>query len=117
MNYKQNVYTGKILHLDGDRKYSEKSANYYIKVGLKAVVKNIAEKKQADVVVSLLKRYNPDILIITGHDSMFRKGANYNNIYNYRNSRALYKHSKRSKNMGKEFKKTSYFCWCMSEFL
>ena len=33
------VYTGKILHLDGDRKYSEKSNLYYKKMGLKAIVK------------------------------------------------------------------------------
>ena len=29
------IYTGKILHLDGDRKYSEKSSIYYKKMGLK----------------------------------------------------------------------------------
>lgn len=84
---RQRVYTGKILHLDGDRKYSEKSARYYNKIGLNAVVKNIAENRQAKVVVPLLSKYNPDILIITGHDAMLKNGSNYNNIYNYRNSR------------------------------
>ena len=33
--------TGKILHLDGDKKYSEKSYFYYKKLGLNAIVKNI----------------------------------------------------------------------------
>ena len=28
------LYTGKILHLDGDRRYSEKSEKYYKKIGL-----------------------------------------------------------------------------------
>ena len=88
MNIKtQKIYIGKILHLDGDRKYSEKSARYYNKMGLNAIVKNIAENRQSKVVVPLLKKYNPDILIITGHDAMLKKGTNYNNIYNYRNSR------------------------------
>lgn len=32
-------------------------------------------------------KYNPDILIVTGHDAMLKNGTNYNNIYNYRNSR------------------------------
>ena len=93
---RQKIYTGKILHLDGDRKYSEKSARYYNKMGLKAIVKNIAENKQSQVVIPLLKRYNPDILIITGHDSMIKNGINYGNIYNYRNSRPFYEYSKRS---------------------
>ncbi len=62
---RQKIYTGKILHLDGDRKYSEKSARYYNKMGLNAVVKNISENRQAKVVIPLLNKYNPDILIIT----------------------------------------------------
>lgn len=101
---RQKIYTGKILHLDGDRKYSEKSARYYNKMGLNAVVKNIVENKQAKVIVPLLNKYNPDILIITGHDAMLKNGSNYNNIYNYRNSRTFYKYSKASKNMGKRFR-------------
>ena len=84
---RQRVYTGKILHLDGDKRYSEKSAKYYNKVGLNAIVKNIPENKQSKVVYFLLNKYNPDILIITGHDAMLKNGTNYNNIYNYRNSR------------------------------
>lgn len=81
------AYTGKILHLDGDRRYSEKSMKYYKSLGLNAVVKNIPENKQAIMVKKLLDRYTPDILILTGHDGMIRKGTNFNDIYNYRNSR------------------------------
>lgn len=84
---KEKIVTGKILHLDGDKKYSQKSSNYYRKLGLNAVVKNIPEYKQPRVVYQLLKIYNPDILIITGHDGMIKRGTNYNDIYNYRNSR------------------------------
>ena len=60
-----NIITGKILHLDGDRRYSEKSYRYYKKMGLRAIVKNIPEYKQPSVVYSLLLFYKPDILIIT----------------------------------------------------
>lgn len=81
------IYTGKILHLDGDKKYSDKSMKYYKNLGLNAIVKNIPENKQPKVVKSLLDKYNPDILIITGHDGIIRKGADFNDIYNYRNSR------------------------------
>lgn len=70
---KQKIITGKILHLDGDRRYSQKSYNYYKKLGLTAIVKNIPEYKQPKVVYSLLKIYKPDILIITGHDRYDKK--------------------------------------------
>lgn len=64
---KKIMYTGKILHLDGDKKYSEKSLKYYKSLGLNAIVKNIPENRQASVVKSLLARYEPDILVLTGH--------------------------------------------------
>ena len=59
------VYTGKILHLDGDRKYTDKSYKYYRKMGLDAVVKYIPENKQPVFIKQLLEKYKPDILVIT----------------------------------------------------
>ena len=84
---KEKIITGEILHLDGDRKYSEKSYRYYRKLGLNAIVKYIPEYRQQRVVYQLLESYNPDILVITGHDGMIKRGMRYNDIYNYRNSR------------------------------
>ena len=78
---------GKILHLDGDKRYSEKSARYYKKLNLNAIVRNVAENRQEYVVYDLLNRYQPDILVITGHDGMIKNGTGYNDIYNYRNSK------------------------------
>ncbi len=66
-----NILCGKILHLDGDRRYAEKSAKYYKKMGLNAIVKSVPENKQPIVVGNLIRRYKPDILVITGHH---RKG-------------------------------------------
>lgn len=71
--FKEKIVTGKILHLDGDKRYSQKSYNYYNKLGLNAVVKNIPEYKQPKVVYQLLKIYKPDILIVTGHDRNDKK--------------------------------------------
>ena len=62
---KEIIYTGKILHLDGDKKYAEKSIMYYKKMGLNAIVRNIPEYKQPKVVYRLLTIYNPDIVVIT----------------------------------------------------
>ena len=84
---KEIIITGKILHLDGDKKYSKKSYYYYKKLGLNAIVRNIPEYKQPKVVYNLLKTYNPDILVITGHDGMIKRGTDYHNLYNYRNSK------------------------------
>lgn len=114
---RQKIYTGKILHLDGDRKYSEKSNKYYIKMGLNAIVKNIPENKQFKVVIPLLKKYNPDILIITGHDAMLKNGSNYSNIYNYRNSRHFISTVKEARKWGKSSDKLVIFARSMSKFL
>lgn len=70
---KEIIHTGRILHLDGDRKYSEKSKMYYRKMGLNAVVRNVPEYKQSQVINKLLIIYNPDILVITGHDRNDKK--------------------------------------------
>jgi len=113
---RQRIYTGKILHLDGDRKYSEKSNRYYNKIGLNAIVKNIVENKQPKVVVPLLNKYNPDILIITGHDAMFKRGSNYNNIYNYRNSRHFINTVKMARTWGKNSDKLVIFAGACQSF-
>lgn len=89
---------GKILHLDGDKKYSEKSQKFYKNIGLDVVVKNIPENKQPQMIISLLNRYNPDILVVTGHDGMIKKGYNYNDIYNYRNSKYFVETVMRARN-------------------
>lgn len=102
---KEKIITGKILHLDGDRKYSEKSYRYYKKLGLNAVVKNIPEYKQPKVVYNLLEIYNPDILVITGHDGMIKRGTNYQDIYNYRNSRHFINTVKEARRYDKEHNK------------
>lgn len=99
---KKQVITGKILHLDGDKKYSEKSYRYYKKIGLNAIVKNIPEYKQPKVIYKLLKIYEPDILVITGHDGMLKKAARYNDLYNYRNSKYFMETVKEARRYDKE---------------
>lgn len=99
---KEIIKMGKILHLDGDKKYASKSVMYYKKVGLNAIVKNIPENKQAKVVKQLLFIYNPDILVITGHDGMIKNNAT-NDIFNYRNSR----HFAETVKQAREFEKIS----------
>ena len=120
-NYKNqtrgvNIKTGRILHLDGDRRYSEKSARYYKKLGLNAVVKNIPERMQAQVVRGLLERYKPDILIITGHDAMLKKGISYSNIYNYRNSKNFINTVKEARKWARSSSKLVIFAGACQSF-
>ena len=115
--YREIIYTGKILHLDGDRKYMEKSVRYYKQLGLNAVVRNVPESRQPQVIKHLLERYRPDILVITGHDSMIKDGTEYNNIYNYRNSRYFIETVKEARKWESDMNKLVIFAGaCQSYF-
>lgn len=83
----ENIKSGKILHLDGDKLYAEKTARYYKKMGLSAIVKNISESKQYLIVKDYIIKYEPDVLVLTGHDGMIKTGTKYSDISNYRNSK------------------------------
>lgn len=47
---RNEVSNALILHLDGDKRYTQKSERYYRKLGLKAIVKNIPENRQPQVI-------------------------------------------------------------------
>lgn len=83
----KNVINGKILHLDGDKRYGIKSSKHYKTLGINAIVKFIPEKNQKFYVRNLIKNYKPNILVITGHDAILKGAKDYNNIESYRNSR------------------------------
>jgi len=84
---KSETIAGKILHIDGDMRYSKKATAYYKKIGLmNAVVKNVSEKKQQYVIGDLIIKYQPDMLVITGHDKMLEQNRRFYDINNYKNS-------------------------------
>ena len=75
---------GRILHLDGDRDYLEKCMNFYKKNKIRAYGLYIKEDEMPSQVESLLKKYTPDILVLTGHDSFSRhKREQYKNTSNF----------------------------------
>jgi len=108
--------TGKILHLDGDKMYSEKAARYYKKMGLNAVVKNIPENKQYLIVKDYINKYNPDILVLTGHDGMIKTGMKYSDISNYRNSKYFVQGVMEARKLCPSSVKLAIFARCMSKF-
>lgn len=109
------VNTGTILHLDGDKKYAEKSAKYYKKIGLKAIIKHIPENRQAEMIGNLLNKYNPDILILTGHDRNDKKQHKIHRYIQLQKLKTFCKCSKRSKKVVK-WKRISNICRSVSKF-
>ena len=67
---------GRILHLDGDREYLEKCLSFYKKNKIKAYGFFMKETEMINQVNELLTKYNPDILVLTGHDSFSRTKRN-----------------------------------------
>jgi len=79
---------GKVLHIDGDSDYLAMSMKYYKEQNISAVGKLIAEVDQPKLIKALLMENNPDIVIITGHDSMQKQGERVKeSIDKYRNSK------------------------------
>ena len=76
----------KVLHIDGDEDYLMRCLKFYKKNGIMAIGKKINEKNIHEQIRGLLKEYNPDIVIITGHDAYNAKNGDINDIKNYKNS-------------------------------
>ncbi len=85
--YSKFELPGKVLHIDGDNDYLEMSMKYYKEQGINAVGVLVPESEQPGLIKSLLEENRPDIVIITGHDSMGKKeGNNRNSVDSYKNS-------------------------------
>ena len=78
---------GKILHIDGDEDYLNKSLEFYKKAGVLAIGKNVKESDIPIVIDKYLKEVRPDILVLTGHDAYYERLGATNNINNYKNSK------------------------------
>ena len=78
---------GKILHVDGDSEYMETCLKVYKQLSLDAVWRAIAERDQPEIIVDLVKEVKPDIVVLTGHDSVLKEPKDYLSLDNYRNSK------------------------------
>ncbi len=75
---------GRILHIDGDNDYLDKCMEFYKKNKLRAYGIYLSEDEMPEKVGVLLEQYNPDILVLTGHDSFSRsKRDKYKNTSNF----------------------------------
>lgn len=94
---------GQVLHLDGDDEYLNKCLVVYGELGIRAVGHHIQESEMATHLPEVLETYSPDILILTGHDGVLRKGQDLGNVYNYRNSEHFIKAVKVARRFERSF--------------
>ena len=87
--------SGKLLHVDGDFEYLNKCINLYEELMVNAYGECVEEKKQPDVILDLVKFYNPDIVVLTGHDSMSKNICDYMDLNFYKNSKYFLKSVKK----------------------
>ena len=82
---------GKVVHIDGDEEYLERCLEFYKKVHVKAIGVKIKEDEISLNVKKLLEEYNPDILVITGHDAYYKKLGSESDNSNYKNTASFIK--------------------------
>lgn len=79
--------TGKILHIDADKDYLDKCLKLYDELSLPAYGVYMNEKDIKTYILDLIDQLDPDIIILTGHDSYNKKGikelSNYRNTIDY----------------------------------
>ncbi|MFD1039891.1 sporulation peptidase YabG [Virgibacillus byunsanensis] len=77
----------KVLHLDGDSMYLRKCIHLYQRMGLQVHGVHLNEKEMPLEIASLVDKIQPDIIVITGHDSFSKNKGLKNDIRAYRHSR------------------------------
>ena len=78
---------GKILHIDGDKEYLNRCLKYYNDMNIWAMGVLESEDKIASRIKDLILEYNPNIVVITGHDAYYRKRGTADDLNFYKNSK------------------------------
>ena len=78
---------GKILHIDGDTTYLNRCLEYYKEANIWAKGITETEENVALHIKDWLAQYNPNIIVITGHDAYYKKKGNVDNLSAYKNSK------------------------------
>ncbi len=78
---------GKVLHVDGDPLYLRKCLELYSKMGVPVQGVFCKEVDMPKKISTLLDEYQPNILVITGHDAYTKSKGKIADLEAYRNSR------------------------------
>ena len=79
-NFERSDYfyiPGKILHIDGDREYLKRCLDFYKKANVLAFGIYSPEEEMGINIEKYLEDINPDIVVITGHDSSIKLNSKY----------------------------------------
>lgn len=96
---------GKVLHIDGDSDYLERCLKFYRKNKVFAVGKKISERDIPSKIHFLLLEYQPDIVIITGHDAYYKKKGDIHDLRNYKNTENFIKAVREARKFEKSHEK------------
>ncbi|MBO5096212.1 MAG: sporulation peptidase YabG [Bacilli bacterium] len=77
---------GKILHIDSDEDYLKRCLEYYKEANIWAMGIKENEENLSLYIKDWLEEYEPNIVVITGHDAYYKKKGSQNNITAYKNS-------------------------------
>ncbi|AIQ10621.1 sporulation peptidase YabG [Paenibacillus durus] len=79
---------GKVLHLDGDPAYLNKSLSLYEQLRIPSEGHHVREAEMASVLYRLLPRVRPNIVVLTGHDGVLKSLPSYDlhSLSSYKNS-------------------------------
>lgn len=77
---------GKILHIDGDNEYLSRCLKYYEDANIWAMGISEKEENVPFHIRNWLEEYNPNIVVITGHDAYYKKKGTTSDISAYKNS-------------------------------
>lgn len=79
-NFERSDYfyiPGKILHIDGDKEYLSRCLNFYKKANVLAYGIFSPEDQMAQNIEKYLDDIKPDIVVITGHDSLTKNNSKF----------------------------------------
>lgn len=79
-NFERSDYfyiPGKILHVDGDKEYLNRCLSFYKDANVLAYGVYSKENDISNNIEKYLKDINPDIVVITGHDSKIKENSKY----------------------------------------
>ncbi|TQS75349.1 sporulation peptidase YabG [Ornithinibacillus gellani] len=77
----------RVLHMDGDAVYLKKCIELYQRMGLQVHGVHVHEKEMPFQITELLERIQPEIIVITGHDSYSKHKGSKQDLRAYRHSK------------------------------
>jgi len=108
---------GRVLHIDGDPIYLKKCLELYSKIGVPVNGVHVSEKEMPDKITSLLDKYRPDILVVTGHDAYSKHKGGIDDLNAYRHSRHFIQTVRNARNKNPNLDQLVIFAGaCQSHF-